>query len=78
MCMQAVLCAVSTGAVGRPRHVSTDETHGRPRHMTEEIPAIAVVRRELYDEGFGFCVSLWSLSGRRLLAVAGALIGPWP
>ena len=41
-------------------------------------PAIAVVRRELYDEGFGFCVSLWSLSGRRLLAVAGALIGPWP
>ena len=39
MCMQAVLCAVSTGAVGRPRHVSTDETHGRPRHMTEEIPS---------------------------------------
>nr|CAH0112580.1 unnamed protein product [Daphnia galeata] len=35
----AVLCAMSTGAVGRPRHVSTDETHGRPRHMTEEIPS---------------------------------------
>ena len=39
MCMQAVLCAMSAGAVGRPRHVSTDETHGRPRHMTEEIPS---------------------------------------
>ena len=39
MCMQAVLCAMSAGAVGRPRHVSTDETHGRPRHTTEEIPS---------------------------------------